>query len=101
MPFATGKLWSSEGGRWKERTRGSWLFKRVRYQGRQQSEKDFRRFHMAANILVGVMTAAAVAWLIWAEMNSRRNTARQNATVPVETAEVKSRQGSRNTLRGV
>lgn len=56
---------------------------------------------MAANILVGVMTAAAVAWLIWAEMNSRRNTARQNATVPVETAEVKSRQGSRNTLRGV
>lgn len=49
----------------------------------------------------GVMTAAAVAWLIWAEMNSRRSTARQNAPVPVETAEVKSRQGPRNTLRGV
>ena len=50
---------------------------------------------MAANILVGVLTAAAVAWLIWAEMNSRRNTARQNVTAPVETTEVKSRPSRR------
>jgi len=42
---------------------------------------------MAANILVSVLTAAAVAWLIWAEMNSRRNAARQNAAVPVEAAD--------------
>lgn len=55
---------------------------------------------MAANILVGVMTAAAVAWLIWAEMNSRRNTARQNATVPTEAPEVTSQPGPRNNLRG-
>lgn len=50
---------------------------------------------MAANILVVVLTAAAVAWLIWAEMNSRRNTARQNVTAPVETTEVKSQPSRR------
>lgn len=43
---------------------------------------------MAANILVAVMTAAAVTWLIWAEMNSRRNMAKQNAAEPVEDVEV-------------
>lgn len=43
---------------------------------------------MAANILVGVLTAAAVGWVIWAEMNSRRNTARQNADVPEEPSDV-------------
>lgn len=30
-------------------------------------------------ILVGVLTSAAVGWLVWAEINSRRNTARENA----------------------
>lgn len=35
-------------------------------------------------ILVGVLTTAAVGWVIWAEMNSSHNAARQNATKPQE-----------------
>jgi hypothetical protein len=37
-------------------------------------------------ILVGVLTAAAAGWIIWAEMNSRRNAARQNVNEPAEGA---------------
>ena len=51
---------------------------------------------MHANILVGVLTAAAVAWIIWAEMNSRRNTARQKAGVRVEATEIDPPQSSKN-----
>jgi hypothetical protein len=43
----------------------------------------------AANILVGVLTTTAVGWLIWAEMNSRRNSARQNANELTEETELK------------
>lgn len=50
---------------------------------------------MAANIIVGVLTAAALAWLIWAEMNSRRNVARQNAVESAEAADVSPRPGRR------
>ena len=53
---------------------------------------------MAANILVGVMTAAAVAWLIWVEMNSRRNMASQNASRPIEAVETNPQRGRRKTL---
>lgn len=53
---------------------------------------------MAANILVGVMTAAAVAWLIWVEMNSRRNMAKQNAAAPAEDVEVNPQPGRRKTV---
>jgi hypothetical protein len=50
---------------------------------------------MHANILVGVLTAAAAAWIVWAEMNSRRNTARQKADVRVEATETDPPQSSR------
>jgi hypothetical protein len=33
----------------------------------------------AGYILVGTLTSTAVWWLVWAEINSRRNTARENA----------------------
>jgi len=33
----------------------------------------------AGHILVGVLTSAAVGWLVWAELNSRRNTLQENA----------------------
>jgi hypothetical protein len=32
---------------------------------------------VAGYILVGVMTAAAVSWLVWVELHSRRNEAKQ------------------------
>jgi|GEM_PF-3913558 len=47
------------------------------------------------NILVGVLTAAAVGWMIWAEMNSRRNTARENAEVQAEGSESKPQRPSK------
>ena len=50
---------------------------------------------MHANILVGVLTAAAAAWIVWAEMNSRRNTARQKTDVRIETTEIDPRQRSK------
>ena len=50
----------------------------------------------AANILVGGLTAAAVAWIIWAEMNSRRNTARQKDDARLEATETDPPQSSRN-----
>jgi len=33
----------------------------------------------AGHILVGVLTSAAIGWLVWAEMNSRRNSSRADA----------------------
>jgi len=33
----------------------------------------------AGHILVGVLTSAAVGWLVWAELNSRRNSSRADA----------------------
>lgn len=35
----------------------------------------------AGNILVAVLTSAAVAWLVWVEIHSRRNAAVQAARV--------------------
>lgn len=52
---------------------------------------------MHANILVGVLTAAAAAWIVWAEMNSRRNTARQEADARQEAAEIDPGQSSKKT----
>jgi len=33
----------------------------------------------AGHILVGVLTSAAVGWLVWAELNSRRNSSAADA----------------------
>jgi hypothetical protein len=41
----------------------------------------------AGQILVAVLTSAAVGWLIWVEMHSRRNAATQRASQPPEDAE--------------
>ena len=47
-------------------------------------------------ILVGVLTAAAAGWIIWAEMNSlRRNAAGKNVNDPAEGVESKPRRSSR------
>lgn len=46
-------------------------------------------------ILVGVLTAAAAGWMVWAEMNSRRNAAGQNVNEPAEGVESKPRRSSR------
>jgi hypothetical protein len=40
----------------------------------------------AANILVMVLTSAAVGWLIWVEIHSRRNRTDEPARQPVESA---------------
>ena len=50
---------------------------------------------MHVSILVGVLTAAAAAWIVWAEMNSRRNTAGQKADVREEATEIHPRQSSK------
>lgn len=52
---------------------------------------------MHANILVGVLTAAAAAWIVWAEMNSRRNMARREADARQEATEIDPRQSSKKT----
>lgn len=41
----------------------------------------------AGHILVAVMTSAAVAWLAWVEVRSRRNAAMQSAGTSSEAAE--------------
>jgi hypothetical protein len=46
----------------------------------------------AANILVGVLTSAAVGWLIWVEIHSRRNAALQSAQESQERTESKSKE---------
>jgi len=46
-------------------------------------------------ILVGVLTAAAAGWIIWAEMNSRRNASRQTVNEPAEGIDSKSQRSSR------
>lgn len=46
-------------------------------------------------ILVGVLTAAAAGWIIWAEMNSRRNADSQNVNEPAEGAESKPQRSLR------
>ena len=50
------------------------------YCERRHSQNNDLGFTMdAGHILVGVLTSAAVGWLVWAEMKSRRNTVRKNA----------------------
>lgn len=44
----------------------------------------------AGHILVGVMTSAAVGWLIWLDLHSRRNTAAQKAQEASAAAELTS-----------
>ena len=41
----------------------------------------------AGQILVAVLTSAAVGWLIWVEMHSRRNAAAQSASQSPKAAE--------------
>lgn len=41
----------------------------------------------AGQILVAVLTSAAVGWLIWVEMHSRRNTAAQSTSQSPKAAE--------------
>jgi len=40
----------------------------------------------AGQILVAVLTSAAVGWLIWVEIHSRRNAATQRTSQPPEGA---------------
>ena len=41
----------------------------------------------AGHILVAVLTTAAVGWLVWVELNCRRNRTEQTANVPAEEAD--------------
>ena len=47
----------------------------------------------AGHILVAVMTSAAVAWLVWVEVRSRRNAAVQSAGESSEAAESSADEG--------
>ncbi|HJT71846.1 MAG TPA: hypothetical protein VJ731_16725 [Terriglobales bacterium] len=40
-------------------------------------------------IMVGVLTSAAFGWVVWAELNSRRNTAREDARKSGTQADIK------------
>jgi hypothetical protein len=44
----------------------------------------------AGEILVAVLTSAAVGWLIWVEIHSRRNAAAQSVSQPPIAAETRA-----------
>ncbi len=47
----------------------------------------------AGHILVAVLTSAAIALLVWAEVHSRRNAAMQSAQESQEAPESKNQEG--------
>jgi hypothetical protein len=52
----------------------------------------------AGQILVAVLTSAAVGWLIWVEVHSRRNAAAQSARLPAEAADSKAGEEGVSTI---